>query len=193
ISGRNPNATNAGSLSEEEKDLMNRVVRVSVPTTRTRLETVTGVNEISSSEIFAQRLQSFYPSCSVPNHTDPIRWNQMADNEMKLYYDITFPRSVDSRNVVTAVSAKLRLFKFNDPPNERITANNNMGNTVSDRVYQMSSQEGLTVSLYQYMRPLRPNRREKKRLLDSRTVAWNKRGYIEFNIINAINYWQNNP
>ncbi|CAG2117147.1 unnamed protein product, partial [Medioppia subpectinata] len=42
ISGRNPNATNAGSLSEEEKDLMNRVVRVSVPTTRTRLETVTG-------------------------------------------------------------------------------------------------------------------------------------------------------
>ena len=34
---------------------------------------------------------------------------------------------------------------------------------------------------------------EKKRLIDSRTVAWNKRGYIEFNILNAINYWQNNP
>ncbi|XP_054166209.1 uncharacterized protein LOC128963684 [Oppia nitens] len=112
---------------------------------------------------------------------------------MKLFFDITFPRSVDTHNEVSAVSAKLRIYKFNDPPNQWATATSYMGNTVTDRVSQVASQEGLTISVYQYMRPLRQNRREKKRLIDSRAVAWNKRSYIEFNIINAINYWQNNP
>ncbi len=37
------------------------------------------------------------------------------------------------------------------------------------------------------------NNSEKKRLIDSRTVPYNYRGFIEFNVINAINYWQNNP
>ena len=105
---------------------MNRVVGVS-PTPRTQISAVTGVNEISSSDIFAERLQSFYPSCSVPNHSDPIIWNMDSQTEMRLFYDITFPRSAEARTEVTAVSAKLRIHKFNDPPNDRITSN--IGNT----------------------------------------------------------------
>lgn len=108
---------------------MNRVVGVS-PTPRTRISAVTGVNEISSSDIFAERLQSFYPSCSVPNHTDPVLWNVESEVEMRIFYDITFPRSAEARTEVTAVSAKLRIYKFNDPPNDRTTAN--IGNTGID-------------------------------------------------------------
>ena len=114
------------SFTDEERNLMNKVVGVT-PTPRTRINTVTGVNEILSSEIFSERLQSFYPSCSVPNHTDPILWNMNSNFEMKLFYDITFPRSAESRTEVTAVSAKLRIFKFNDPLKERTTPE--IGNT----------------------------------------------------------------
>jgi hypothetical protein len=120
ITGRAVNTTNVNTLSDKEKRLITRVVQGS-PTPRTRA--VTGVNEISSSEIFAERLQSFYSSCSIPNHTDPMLWNFNTDSEMKLFYDITFPRSSESRTEVTAVSAKLRLHKFNDPPIEPIPVN----------------------------------------------------------------------
>ena len=120
------NSSNMNTFTDEEKNLMNRVVGVS-PTPRTRIDAVTGVNEISTQEIFAERLQSFYPSCSVPNHTDPILWSMGSDFEMKLFYDITFPRSAESTTEVTALSAKLRVFKYNDPPKDRINAQ--IGNT----------------------------------------------------------------
>lgn len=118
ITGRVANSSrDLNVFSNDEKDILTRVVQgAGAPTPRTGA--VTGVNEISSSEIFAERLQSFYPSCSVPNHTDPVLWNQNSDSVMRLYYDISFPRSSESRTEVTAVSAKLRIDKFNDPPLE---------------------------------------------------------------------------
>lgn len=36
-------------------------------------------------------------------------------------------------------------------------------------------------------------RLEKKRLIDSRTVPINHRGWIEFNVVSAVNHWQRQP
>lgn len=157
ITGRTTNTTNPNTFSDEERQLISRVVQ-RVPS-RTIINGVNGVNEIASSEIFAERLQSFYPSCNAPNHTDQNLWKNSRDADMRLFFDITFPKSSESQTELSVVSAKVRLYKINDPvvspPSTPVS------NYVLSNIYQYSSQQGILLSLYQYMRPLRLNRRGK--------------------------------
>lgn len=134
ITGRAMNSSNMNTFSDEERRLITRVVQ-RVPSSRTRGigSGISGVNEISSSEIFAERLQSFYPACSFPNHSDPTLWNQNLDEEMRLYYDINFSRSsqTQTQTEISVVSAKLRLYKYNDPPLSEELPLSNLGTFMS--------------------------------------------------------------
>ena len=104
--------------------------------------------EFSTSEIYAQRLQSFYPSCGIPNFTDPSVWKQPNQREMRLYFDdlsIITPKmtsSLQSKSTnnndnngatrrmtqVTILWAKLRLYIFAGPE----CVNGSAGNTGTD-------------------------------------------------------------
>ena len=138
INNTNTNLNN--NFTDKEKHLILRVVQRVPVVSRTvsnggsyprvtdgSYPRVTGVNEISSQEIFAERIQSFYPSCSVPNHTDHLLWNTSSEIEMRLFYDITFPRSYQAQTQVNVVSSKIRLFKFNHPSINEATTINNLG------------------------------------------------------------------
>lgn len=119
----------ASSLNDEVgKKIIDVVKNGPPPTAKTFLEDmaltnerssitggVTSPNEMPTSEIYAQRLQSFYPSCDVPNNTDVQLWNSMKDQQMKLYFDLTIPKSTNARTHITIMWAKLRLFMFAKP------------------------------------------------------------------------------
>jgi len=129
----NAGRVNSNQFSDHERRLMERVVDgLPFPYGPLGSHGISGVNEIGSSEIFAERLQSFYPSCSVPNHTDTTLWygHGLANTQMKLFYQITFPKSVNTRTQINVVTAKLRIYKFKDPPLDSTpNANiNNLGN-----------------------------------------------------------------
>lgn len=70
------------------------------------------VKEFATAEIYAQRLQSFYPSCGIPNFTLPSVWKSPNQREMRLYFDLNIPRLTNSvrRSHTTIMWAKLRLF-----------------------------------------------------------------------------------
>lgn len=70
------------------------------------------VKEFATAEIYAQRLQSFYPSCGIPNFTLPSVWKSPNQREMRLFFDLNIPRLTNSvrRSHTTIMWAKLRLF-----------------------------------------------------------------------------------
>ena len=94
---------------------------------------VTDVNEFATSEIYAQRLQSFYPSCGIPNFTIPSVWKHPNQREMRLFFDLNIPKSSDSTRPthVTIMWAKLRLYVSAGPGcrNNELNANSGMNHS----------------------------------------------------------------
>lgn len=131
--GRIPIATvnvTASSLNDEVgRKIIDVVNNRPPPTSNTYLEdqfllpndpnsggvAVTDTNKLSTSEIYAQRLQSFYSSCEVPNATDVRLWNSIDKQQMKLYFDVTIPKSTNARTHITIMWAKLRLYMYARP------------------------------------------------------------------------------
>ncbi|XP_054719275.1 bone morphogenetic protein 7-like [Uloborus diversus] len=107
-----------------------------------------------------RRMQSFYPSCNLPNSTDRSLFE--SSSTFRIYYNLPFNRHLSAE--ISVVQAKLRLFK--------LTAAN-----------------GINVNVYQYLKPVRLNKKEKKRLVDSRTLSLDQQGWVEFNVIGSLNYW----
>ena len=68
----------------------------------------------SLSEIYAQRLQSFYPTCNT-NSGYSVNTDQQQQMEMKLYFDLNIPKLPDKRTHITIMWAKLRLFMMKGP------------------------------------------------------------------------------
>ena len=70
------------------------------------------VKEFATAEIYARRLQSFYPSCGIPSFTLPSVWKSPNQREMRLYFDLNIPRltNIARRSHTTIMWAKLRLF-----------------------------------------------------------------------------------
>lgn len=64
-------------------------------------------------DIYAQRLQSFYPSCQNFDLFMPENFSKEKD--MHLNFDLIFPRSTDARTHIDIQWAKLRLWKLNGP------------------------------------------------------------------------------
>lgn len=183
----------ASSLNDEAgKKLIDVVKNGPPPTAKTFLDdmnsddlnsgtgvTNTGDNEMPTSEIYAQRLQSFYPSCRIPNYTDVELWNSAKDQQMKLYFDLTIPKSTNLRTHITIMWAKLRLFMFARANCVRKQFGTETGknwnqfrhclenffgpldtSTYVDMMIHCESST-ITISLYQYMRPLKQNRKGK--------------------------------
>lgn len=147
---------------------------------------VTDMNEYSTSEVYAKRLQSFYPSCGIPNLTDPLMWRQHNRQEMRLYFDLTIPKSSDrnGRTSITIMWAKLQLY---------VLAGTECDVAEKQAHTNIECNNRITITLYHYTQPLRPKHQERLRILDSRTIPASFQGSIDFNMQPVINYWQNMP
>ncbi|XP_064455567.1 transforming growth factor beta-2 proprotein-like isoform X2 [Ornithodoros turicata] len=127
--------------------------------------------------VYSERIQSFYPSCSLPNNTDRVAWDQQG--HFRLLYDINFPRP-SAGTEISLVSAKLRLYKIAHP--DPLPASHNfLESTVG--------LQDINVSVYQILKPIRSNRRERKHLLVSRAMPADRRGWVEFNVEAAVSQW----
>ncbi|XP_055940056.1 bone morphogenetic protein 7-like isoform X1 [Argiope bruennichi] len=133
-----------------------------------------------------QWLQSFYPSCSVPNNTDKVSWEQPGT--FRILYDVPFNKY--STNI-TIMTAKLRLYKItgNVDPNYVGFASNRPRYNLLESLMNVRAANSINVNIYQYSKPLRTNKREKKRLVDSRTISVDFKGWVEFNVITSLNFW----
>ncbi|KAF8793333.1 Bone morphogenetic protein 2-B like protein [Argiope bruennichi] len=107
-----------------------------------------------------QWLQSFYPSCSVPNNTDKVSWEQPGHSE-----------------------------SCNVDPNYVGFASNRPRYNLLESLMNVRAANSINVNIYQYSKPLRTNKREKKRLVDSRTISVDFKGWVEFNVITSLNFW----
>lgn len=140
---------------------------------------------------FLSKLQSFYPSCSLPNNTDRSLWE--SNEAFRIYYDPPFNRH-SGESEITIMLAKLRLYKItgNSDPNfvgwnpnqESLPRYNQLETLINSR-----AANGINVSIYQYLKPVRASKKEKKRLIDSRTISNDYQGWVEFNVINSLNFW----
>ncbi|UXI22714.1 hypothetical protein NH340_JMT08656 [Sarcoptes scabiei] len=133
-------------------------------------------------DIYAQRLQSFYPSCQNFDLFMPENFSKEKD--MHLNFDLIFPRSTDARTHIDIQWAKLRLWKLNGPRCFYDDAGNNLETGESCKPIQ------LILSLYQIV-PL-SKKHLGSRLIDRRIISSSYRGYIEFNIQNVVHDWNNN-
>ncbi|XP_046388748.1 uncharacterized protein LOC124157780 isoform X2 [Ischnura elegans] len=61
------------------------------------------------SDLYTEKVQSFYPSCEVPRNTDEEAWH--GPNVMNLLFNLSLPAATDG-STITIVAAKLRLFKL---------------------------------------------------------------------------------
>ncbi|KAH7961268.1 hypothetical protein HPB52_006398 [Rhipicephalus sanguineus] len=170
---RNPPAN--GSLSAPLNNSTLRLVEEIVRSPPPSVQDIT-----TARTIYSERIQSFYPSCLTPNQTDPSAWNR--PDHFRLHYDVSFPRSSPGTEV-SLVSAKLRLYRtgaaITGGPSGTAAAHNLLDAPAAP----------VTVSVFQFLRPLKTGRLEKKELIVSRTLSSGRRGWEEFNVESAVSRW----
>ncbi|GIY51027.1 TGF_BETA_2 domain-containing protein [Caerostris extrusa] len=133
-----------------------------------------------------QWMQSFYPSCSVPNNTDKEPWEQPGT--FRILYDVPFSKYNTN---ITIMMAKLRLYKItgNVDPNYVGWDSNRPRYNMLETLMNTRAANSINVNIYQFTKPLRANKREKKRLVDSRTIDVEFKGWIGFNVVTSLNFW----
>ncbi|CAN8021411.1 unnamed protein product [Ixodes persulcatus] len=182
---RNPaSPANAStSFNNSTLRLVEQIVRI--PPAKTLATAAAGGELTTARTVYSERIQSFYPSCSLPNNTDLSAWN--VPGHLRLHYDVTFPRP-SAGTEITLVSAKLRLYRLPDPraapPPLQPGAHNFLDPAEAQR-----RRPPVTVSIFQFLKPIRSNRKEKKQLIVSRTLSTERRGWEEFNVESAVSQW----
>ncbi|CAN7996874.1 unnamed protein product, partial [Ixodes hexagonus] len=181
---RNPASPSNGStpLNNSTLRLVEQIVRI--PPAKTMATAAAGGELTTARTVYSERIQSFYPACSLPNNTDLSAWH--VPGHMRLHYDVTFPRP-SAGTEITLVSAKLRLYRLSDPrsaPPLEPGAHNFLDPAEAQR-----RRPPVTVSIFQFLKPVRSNRREKKQLIVSRTLSTERRGWEEFNVESAVSQW----
>lgn len=138
------------------------------------------VQEITTARtVYSERIQSFYPSCSTPNQTDPSEWNKPG--HLRLHYDVSFPRSSPGTEI-SLVSAKLRLYRTAAP------VGGGSGTSAAHNLLDAPTAP-VTVSVFHFLRPVKAGRPEKKELIASRVLTAGRRGWEEFNVETAVSRW----
>ncbi|XP_039300775.1 uncharacterized protein LOC111057198 [Nilaparvata lugens] len=136
------------------------------------------------SDVYTEKVQSFYPSCELPRNTDEELWSN--GESMHLLFDLNFPISLQG-NVVNIIAAKLRLHKVSQanmtvavsetcPP----PAFDGGESTPAIKAFNPSlplppspitvDDKKIRVSIYWYTRSLKKHR-VKRKLLDSQMVS----------------------
>ncbi|XP_013780449.1 uncharacterized protein LOC106464839 [Limulus polyphemus] len=141
---------------------------------------------------FFEKLQSFYPSCSLPESIDRDLWSDPTT--FNVYYTVNF-RPTTSHSKVKL--AKLRFYKNRDLQPEDLKQNLALPPWPLKlfRPPPLSVRNtGLTVSLYRYRRPLTNiSREDNKSYLYSRIIAANYRGWINFDVTYFFQIWSKKP
>lgn len=131
----------------------------------TSIATVTETGDLRNTEIYSQRLQSFYSSCRTPNGTEDDVWVEQADGEMKLYFDVNIPKSSSVHTVITVLWAKLRLFVYSEPGCLRRKKYRSSSDTSTYLNMVLCDTNTRTITLYQYRRSLKVNKQGKLDLI----------------------------
>lgn len=179
---RQPNVTSP-VFSQQERQ---RMAEIFERMHRTRQHQFQGNDLNRPHQVYAERFQSLYPSCYPPNNTDRYLWENTET--FHLFYPITFPQPSDYIET-TILASKLRIYKFNSPDPQQ---NNCVDCLPSSYPQFLVPSQTLTVSVSYFLKPLRMNRREKRRLVDTRNIAADLEGWLEFNVASTLQFWYEN-
>ncbi|XP_076330095.1 uncharacterized protein LOC143235778 [Tachypleus tridentatus] len=146
------------------------------------------IDESQNGSMFVEKLQSFYPSCSVPESINRELWEN--ETNFNIYYDVNF---TPTNSTIKVKVAKLRLYKNGDLQPKVLKQNLHTWPFLQPARLSIRS-TGLTISLYQYRRPLTNNSSEgETTYLYSRIIAANYRGWIDFDVTSSLQYWSKMP
>ena len=132
---------------------------------------------------------------------------------MKLYYHLPFSKSNNLKTETNLLSAKLRLYKrsVSVPDRDGELSNFSLAEA-SDDDDEDIWRDSMTLTLFQYLKPLKATRRgkvkkiqffhlkkllffylilkEKKRRIGSKRVKMTTEEWIYFDVSNCVNYWK---
>nr|XP_018900288.1 PREDICTED: uncharacterized protein LOC109032555 isoform X1 [Bemisia tabaci] len=188
MSGRNPG--NWSDAKPQHKEMLNNVLKT-IP--------VSGVEDAT------EKVQSYFPSCSVPTDTDEELWNN--GKMMNLVFNVSFPPPAPPLNAINGTAtlvtgAKLRLYF---KANSSMTLSENCSQTANDdrkaikfcsvRIGETAAgaaeDRQFRVSVHRYTKPLKKQEKTKRTisLLDSRMVTLGSETYAEFDVKKAARAW----
>ncbi|XP_075210777.1 uncharacterized protein LOC142318121 [Lycorma delicatula] len=153
------------------------------------------------SDIYTEKVQSFYPSCELPRNTDEELWSH--SEPMHLLFNLNYPTSLQG-TAVNIVAAKLRLYKFSQgnvtvaisetcPPSPPV-----LEETVKKHPFHFPTNPAaaitvddkmVRVSIYWYTRSLKKHR-VKRKLLDSQMISVYGEEWTEWNVRGAVKAWR---
>lgn len=190
-----PNISGPPHVSDDYKRRMVKVFHIlqSQPT---------NVQTTESADIFAKRVQSFYPSCSLPRNMDRDMW---ADSNLfHIYYELPVPQPMEGTRMSVA-SAKLRLFKMAPQTDNSVTSTlstitNSKSfmlekNMATADLNSLSCDEKIRITVYQYTKPLKKAKKvikRKRKLIDSKMVSVDFEGWLEFDVRSSARDWLEN-
>ncbi|XP_074596902.1 uncharacterized protein LOC141851980 [Brevipalpus obovatus] len=189
-----PNTSSVNSwLTKHDRQLLSQVYKK----LRNREDELHLSGEVPRSDIVFEKLQSFYPSCKIPNQSDQSRWCQQTLTGMKLYFDLNLTDSGNLRKEILIILAKLRLFRHDTSPVESDSPTSTPSPIVTfegNSLNQTSRLNGITFAIYQYLRPLKSShKKERRRLVDIKTIPSNHQGWVEFNLSQCLSFWKQHP
>ncbi|XP_050429818.1 uncharacterized protein LOC126838983 isoform X2 [Adelges cooleyi] len=158
-------------------------------------------------DMYTEKTQSFYPACELPRHTNEEVWN--SRDSMNLMFNISLPKASNGITV-NVNTAKLRLYKQQAPCSSQANnetdeqnictpsfleetikrSNTNLSEPVIAPLIMEEKQ--IRVSIYAYTRSLK-KKRVKRKLLDSRMMAYFGEKWTEWNIRGAVRTWRRDP
>ncbi|RZF45274.1 hypothetical protein LSTR_LSTR013648 [Laodelphax striatellus] len=160
------------------------------------------------SDVYTEKVQSFYPSCELPRNTDEELWSN--GESMHLLFDLSFPTSLQG-NVVNIIAAKLRLHKVSQanmtvavsetcppPPTPLFDDQAPPAVAFKPQTFHLShnpaspitvDDKKIRVSIYWYTRSLKKHR-VKRKLLDSQMVSVYGDAWTEWNVRSAVKAWK---
>uniref|UniRef100_A0A8D9AX41 TGF-beta propeptide domain-containing protein n=1 Tax=Cacopsylla melanoneura TaxID=428564 RepID=A0A8D9AX41_9HEMI len=147
------------------------------------------------SEGYAEKIQSFYPSCEMPRNTTTDLWKNNG-TVMNLFFN-NIQSVLATSNIL---KAKLRLFKHSRSAENFIPHEEGCPQTPQDEKPEADNplepkpveERLIRVSIYWYTRPLK-RIKDKKKLLDSQMLSLNGEEWTEWNIKPAVNAWKEYP
>ncbi|XP_063218730.1 uncharacterized protein LOC134528992 [Bacillus rossius redtenbacheri] len=146
------------------------------------------------SEMYTERVQSFYPSCDLPKNTDAEMWNDPTF--MHMYFDLKYPEPSDGMQS-DIITAKLHLHKkskgtkpWHDEMCKNVSTPSSEETEEGVTSPTHNDSDGIVrVSVYHYTRSLKRNR-VKKKILDTRVLPVCGEEWTEFNVSPAAKSWK---
>lgn len=159
------------------------------------------INEklVDENEFYAKRYKTVLPACSTPRNSDRTSWED--GSAFRIFFAVESAADAARQRQTKVSLARLRIMK-------RKSTNRNYGDkrgSRSDGSRSTINGDEFTVKVYAYTRPVKKNKKDGKKLINSATFRWNEPPtsgstsgfassvWLSIDVKNAVDDWIKRP